>query len=179
MALTWDYALDHAAGLRKVNGRAHLRLLCSLSAAVGYCLAALSRVLVPVLISACLLRQWPRFANGRTCMPGRAQPPFNPVHCPFSLSGFHATAFSRSLLSVQVAQAFRKEESIFFPHNLDFRGRAYPMHPHLNHLGGDVNRGLLQFADAKPLGPSGLKWLKVSVSAERHCAPVVLLLVLQ
>ena len=70
---------------------------------------------------------------------------------------------------MQVAQAFRKEESIYFPHNLDFRGRAYPMHPHLNHLGGDVNRGLLQFADAKPLGTSGLKWLKVSVSADWEC----------
>ncbi len=68
---------------------------------------------------------------------------------------------------------------MYFPHNLDFRGRAYPMHPHLNHLGGDVNRGLLQFADAKPLGPSGLKWLKVSVSAALHRVSVVLLLVLQ
>ena len=85
---------------------------------------------------------------------------------------------SAHLWSVQVAQAFRKEESIYFPHNLDFRGRAYPMHPHLNHLGGDVNRGLLQFADAKPLGPSGLKWLKVSVSADSHCVSVVLVLVL-
>lgn len=43
------------------------------------------------------------------------------------------------------------------------RGRAYPMHPHLNHLGADICRGLLSFAQAKPLGDVGLYWLKVSV----------------
>mgnify|MGYP001811152965 CR=1 FL=1 len=36
---------------------------------------------------------------------------------------------------------FSKEERFFFPHNVDFRGRAYPMHPHLNHLGSDLARG--------------------------------------
>ncbi len=38
------------------------------------------------------------------------------------------------------------------------------MHPNLNHLGADLSRGLLQFADAKPLGPDGLRWLEISVS---------------
>lgn len=57
-----------------------------------------------------------------------------------------------------------KEDGFYFPHNLDFRGRAYPMHPNLNHLGADLSRGLLQFADAKPLGPDGLRWLEISVS---------------
>ena len=56
------------------------------------------------------------------------------------------------------------EDGFYFPHNLDFRGRAYPMHPNLNHLGADLSRGLLQFADAKPLGPDGLRWLEISVS---------------
>lgn len=54
---------------------------------------------------------------------------------------------------------------MYFPHNMDFRGRAYPMPPHLNHLGNDLCRGLLLFADAKPLGPNGLNWLKVQVSS--------------
>jgi hypothetical protein len=58
------------------------------------------------------------------------------------------------------------------------RGRAYPMHPHLNHLGSDICRGLLQFAQAKPLGDDGLYWLKVSVSQQQHevvqiCVPPV------
>ena len=51
---------------------------------------------------------------------------------------------------------FNKEPRFYFPHNVDFRGRAYPMHPHLNHLGSDLSRGLLQFADGKPLGERGM-----------------------
>ena len=46
----------------------------------------------------------------------------------------------------------KDEDRIYFPHNLDFRGRAYTMHVHLNHIGSDVCRGLLLFADARPLG---------------------------
>ena len=52
---------------------------------------------------------------------------------------------------------------MFFPHDLDFRGRAYPMHPHLNHMGPDICRGLLCFAEAKPLGLRGIDWLFVQV----------------
>lgn len=55
-------------------------------------------------------------------------------------------------------------ETFYFPHNLDFRGRAYPVPPHLNHIGDDLSRGLLKFGDAKPLGESGLRWLKIHLS---------------
>lgn len=61
-------------------------------------------------------------------------------------------------------QKFRNEV-IYFPHNMDFRGRAYPMPPHLNHLGNDLCRGLLLFANGKPLGPNGLNWLKIQVAS--------------
>lgn len=47
---------------------------------------------------------------------------------------------------------------------MDFRGRAYPTHPYLNHMGDDVSRGLLHFAEARPLGPHGLDWLLVHVA---------------
>ena len=69
-----------------------------------------------------------------------------------------------AVLVGQVARDFAGEEAFYYPHNLDFRGRAYPMHPHLNHLGNDMCRGLLQFAEARPLGRSGLGWLYVQVS---------------
>ena len=62
-----------------------------------------------------------------------------------------------------MAESYLGEEGFYFPHNLDFRGRAYPMHPNLNHLGADLSRGLLQFAEAKPLGPDGVRWLEISV----------------
>ncbi|XP_025031948.1 DNA-directed RNA polymerase, mitochondrial, partial [Python bivittatus] len=54
-----------------------------------------------------------------------------------------------------------KEEVFWFPHNLDFRGRTYPCPPHFNHLGSDLTRGILLFAEGKPLGPRGLDWLKI------------------
>jgi DNA-directed RNA polymerase len=63
-----------------------------------------------------------------------------------------------------VANKLRDEEAFYYPHNLDFRGRAYPMHPHLNHLGNDVCRGLLTFANGKPLGPYGLRWVKIQLA---------------
>ena len=53
---------------------------------------------------------------------------------------------------------------LFFPHEMDFRGRVYPIPRRLNHMGDDVARGLLKFADPKPLGERGLYWLKVQVA---------------
>ncbi|CCE62675.1 hypothetical protein TPHA_0D00310 [Tetrapisispora phaffii CBS 4417] len=64
---------------------------------------------------------------------------------------------------LEIARAFLGEK-IYFPHNLDFRGRAYPLSPHFNHLGNDMSRGLLIFWRGKQLGASGLKWLKVHLS---------------
>lgn len=63
-----------------------------------------------------------------------------------------------------IAREFSHEDRFYFPHNVDFRGRAYPMHPHLNHLGSDMCRGLLQFADERPLGPNGLRWLYIQAA---------------
>jgi len=53
---------------------------------------------------------------------------------------------------------------MYFPHNLDFRGRAYPIPPLFNHLGNDLCRGLLMFGEAKPLGPKGFTWLKIHLA---------------
>ena len=55
-------------------------------------------------------------------------------------------------------------QKFYFPHNLDFRGRAYAVPPHLNHLGDDVSRGLLKFGESKPLGVRGLRWLKIHLA---------------
>ena len=68
------------------------------------------------------------------------------------------------LLKLEVAREFLHDEAVYFPHNLDFRGRCYPVPPHLNHMGSDLSRGLLQFAEAKPLGPNGLRMLKVHLA---------------
>jgi len=52
----------------------------------------------------------------------------------------------------------------YLPHNVDFRGRAYPIPPHLNQLGSDMCRGLLLFKERKPLGPNGLRWVKIHLA---------------
>lgn len=67
-------------------------------------------------------------------------------------------------LKLSVARKMKDAEGFYYPHNLDFRGRAYPMHSHLNHLSSDVCRGVLEFADGKPLGKSGLRWLKIHLA---------------
>jgi hypothetical protein len=59
------------------------------------------------------------------------------------------------------ARTLRSERCFFNPHNLDFRGRAYPLHPYLQHMSGDPVRALIEFAVAKPLGRHGLYWLRV------------------
>jgi DNA-directed RNA polymerase len=55
-------------------------------------------------------------------------------------------------------------ETLYFPHNLDFRGRAYPIPPYLNHMGADNARALLIFGDGKELGEAGLRWLKIHLA---------------
>uniref|UniRef100_A0A0R0F9K2 DNA-directed RNA polymerase n=1 Tax=Glycine max TaxID=3847 RepID=A0A0R0F9K2_SOYBN len=67
-------------------------------------------------------------------------------------------------LKLSVAQKMKDEEGFYYPHNVDFRGRAYPMHSHLNHLSCDLCRGLLEFAEGRPLGESGLCWLKIHLA---------------
>ncbi|XP_076753141.1 mitochondrial RNA polymerase [Xylocopa sonorina] len=67
-----------------------------------------------------------------------------------------------TLYKLSIANYFR-DEIFWLPHNLDFRGRVYPVPPYLNHLSSDLGRSLLLFAKGKPLGPNGLDWLKLHV----------------
>lgn len=63
---------------------------------------------------------------------------------------------------LSLANHFR-DKIFWLPHNMDFRGRVYPVPPHLTHLSSDLNRSLLHFHQKQPLGENGLKWLKL------HC----------
>ena len=67
-------------------------------------------------------------------------------------------------LKMDIARNFSKCSEFFYPHNIDYRGRAYPISPHLNHLGSDINRGLLEYSESKPLGKSGLRWMKIHLA---------------
>ena len=65
--------------------------------------------------------------------------------------------------TLEVANRFRNF-TMYFPHNIDFRGRAYPIPAYLNHMNGDFNRGLLKFKQKKKLEEHGWKWLKVHLA---------------
>ncbi|NXM23899.1 RPOM protein, partial [Oxyruncus cristatus] len=65
-----------------------------------------------------------------------------------------------ALYKLSIANHVR-DKVFWFPHNMDFRGRTYPCPPYFNHLGNDVTRAILLFAEGRPLGPRGLNWLKI------------------
>jgi hypothetical protein len=71
--------------------------------------------------------------------------------------------FSLHCLPTDVLSKFLGD-TFYFPHNVDFRGRAYPLPAHLNHLGDDLSRSLLLFGEAKPIGERGLRWLKIHLA---------------
>lgn len=66
--------------------------------------------------------------------------------------------FSRALA---VAEENKDQAALYFPHHLDFRGRAYAASTSLSPQGPDEVKGLLEFAHGKPLGSRGLFWLGV------------------
>lgn len=76
--------------------------------------------------------------------------------------GYHSQRCFQNF-QLEIARALRNEE-FFFPHNMDFRGRAYPIPPYLNHMGADHCRGLLMFGKGKELGEEGLRWLKIHLA---------------
>ncbi|KAI0152408.1 DNA/RNA polymerase [Hypoxylon sp. NC0597] len=77
-------------------------------------------------------------------------------------SGLHSERCFMNF-QLEIAKAF-KDQTFYFPHNMDFRGRAYPIPTYLNHMGADHVRGLLCFAKGRELGESGLRWLKIHLA---------------
>lgn len=69
-------------------------------------------------------------------------------------------AFERML---QTARRYHRFERIYLPAEVDFRGRLYAA-PDFNPQGPDMMRALFEFADAKPLGPEGWKWLAIHLA---------------
>lgn len=64
---------------------------------------------------------------------------------------------------VEIARAYLGK-TFYLPHNVDFRGRAYPLTPFFNQMCADNVRGLLLFAKGKELGQKGLRWLKIHLA---------------
>jgi DNA-directed RNA polymerase len=64
--------------------------------------------------------------------------------------------------TIMVAKRFIQEESIYFPYQLDFRGRAYAVPMFLHPQGPDYAKALLTFARGKPItDKTAANWLAV------------------
>ncbi|RNF07576.1 putative mitochondrial DNA-directed RNA polymerase [Trypanosoma rangeli] len=68
------------------------------------------------------------------------------------------------LQALRQARSLVQFSHIYFPNSMDFRGRMYPLPGRLNHTGSDPFRALLEYAEPKPLGETGLYWLKVHLA---------------
>lgn len=66
-------------------------------------------------------------------------------------------------MTLSIATDFKDYDVLYFPHQLDFRGRIYPVAAGAvpNPQGSDLHRGLLEFSEGKPLGEYGASELAI------------------
>jgi DNA-directed RNA polymerase len=62
---------------------------------------------------------------------------------------------------LRIAEQFKGYGTIYFPYQMDFRGRLYPIPVLLQPQGTDLAKGLLQFARGKPVDKESVKWLEI------------------
>lgn len=62
---------------------------------------------------------------------------------------------------IRIADQFAAYDTIWFPHQMDFRGRLYPIPVLLQPQGTDLSKGLLHFARGKPVDNESIKWLQI------------------
>lgn len=79
----------------------------------------------------------------------------------------HLTNYQNKAKAVSIAkllctaETMKKYDQIYFPIQLDFRGRMYCFNETLHYQGGDTARALLEFQRAVPLGEDGMYWLAI------------------
>ena len=66
--------------------------------------------------------------------------------------------------ALALAEQFREHPRIYYPHQVDHRGRAYPVPQLVNPQSDAICRSPLEFADGKPLGERGPHWLAVHLA---------------
>lgn len=62
---------------------------------------------------------------------------------------------------LRIAKQFSKYDNIYFPYQMDFRGRLYPIPVLLQPQGSDLAKGLLQFAEGKEVDEKSIEWLEI------------------
>lgn len=67
------------------------------------------------------------------------------------------------LFTITIAKQFKNFKAIYFPHNLDSRGRAYPLPAFLNPQGPDFTKSLLEFAEGMTIdNEEHAAWLAIA-----------------
>ena len=74
--------------------------------------------------------------------------------------GFRATMRIR----LSMCRRLGKAERFYFPCQLDKRGRVYPIPQAIHPQADDIGRALLEFADGKPIGTDGARWLAIHLA---------------
>lgn len=68
----------------------------------------------------------------------------------------------RAIVALSTANKFKDREKIYFPWNLDYRGRCYPIPTALSPQGDDLTKALLSFANPEPCRKDNdWKWLAI------------------
>ena len=62
---------------------------------------------------------------------------------------------------MRIAEQFKGYDKIWFPYQMDFRGRVYPIPVLLQPQGSDLAKGLLRFANGKRVDKSSIRWLQI------------------
>lgn len=65
------------------------------------------------------------------------------------------------LMTIAVAERFKDQEKIYFPWNIDYRGRCYPIPTALSPQGDDIGKSLLLFAEGSPIKEEDWKWMAI------------------
>ncbi len=79
----------------------------------------------------------------------------------------NADKWSRVIVNTRLYNIAREHRNhpIFFPHRLDWRGRCYPMPQYLQPQGCDAAKGLLRFAEGKPIEKEEqADWLRIHLA---------------
>ena len=67
----------------------------------------------------------------------------------------------RCLLALKVAENFSTYDKIYFPWNIDYRGRCYPIPTALSPQGDDIQKSLLLFANPSSLNEGDDRWMAI------------------
>lgn len=68
----------------------------------------------------------------------------------------------RYFSATRTAEFYRHYPELYFVWFADSRGRLYPVTQGISPQGSDLQKGLLEFANGKPLGESGVRWFLIN-----------------